>query len=183
LLTRHSQLARTEIGRFTPAARRSDGFSARTGTTSARSGRGESFGEFGRLAEASTVLHPADLVVRDPENLIALIVGGGAPWAPHQPHHHRGADRRNDLRVGSYGRLHPALALLEDRPGLIGAVSSGGVAPPEMAPLDAPPVELRIEEADQRIEVARGGGVKGGLDLCWPDRHAATVALPEVSGE
>jgi hypothetical protein len=80
--------------------------------------------------------------------------------------------------VGSYGRLHPALALLEDRPGLIGAVSSGGVAPPEMAPLVPAPVEFRIEQPHQGNEVApvrvKGGGSPLARSSCGNGnrRHA-----------
>jgi hypothetical protein len=99
-----------------------------------RQGRGEAFGEFRCLAQTSTILHLADLVVLD-----------RAPWAPHQPHDDRASDRRYDLSARTYARLHNALALLEDRPGLIRAVSGGSVPPPEMAPLGASPVQIRIE--------------------------------------
>jgi len=34
-----------------------------------------------------------------------------------------------------------------------------------MAPLDPSPVEIRIEQAHQGIEIAINGGVEGGLDL------------------
>src|SRR5262245_58394731 len=63
----------------------------------AQATRREALGEFRRFAEAPTILHLADLVVLDPQNLIALLVGVGPSRAPYQPQHHRAPGRRYDL--------------------------------------------------------------------------------------
>jgi len=55
------------------------------------------------------------------------------------------------------------------------------VPPPEVASRDASPVQIRIEQLHERIELARSGCVKGGLDLRWSDRHAATLALASLA--
>jgi hypothetical protein len=64
-----------------------------------------------------------------------------------------------DEFVGSYPSVArpagcPLRLLLEDRPGLVGALSAGGFAPPEEAALDAPPNRVRREQSRERFRVA-----------------------------
>ncbi len=63
----------------------------------------------------------------------------------------------------------PVLDLLkpvfEDRPGLLGAVSAGRSPPPEMAPRNASPLEIRGQKSHKRLDVAGKGDVEGCLYL------------------
>jgi hypothetical protein len=54
---------------------------------------------------------------------------------------------------------------LEDRPGLVGPVSARRSTPPQVAPRRAPPIELGVEECDERVDVTAGGGVEGPADM------------------
>jgi len=52
-----------------------------------------------------------------------------------------------------------------------------------MTPLQASPVEVRIEQADNQVEVAAHGSVVGGLDLGWADLpHERSVPVGRQPG-
>ncbi len=70
--------------------------------------------------------------------------------------------------------------VFEDRPGLLGAVSAGRSPPPEMAPRNASPLEIRGQKSHKRLDVAGNGDVEGRLYL-FLIRHGTSQAASESS--
>ncbi len=80
-------------------------------------------------------------------------------------HHERLAGLPDDLGVRGCASGNYLGAPLEDRPGLICTVSGGGPAPPEMSPFRAFPIDLRVEQVNQWIEIAGHGRITRPLDF------------------
>jgi hypothetical protein len=89
---------------------------------------------------------------------------GGVPAGPY------------DRCLGRRGRIHHSPALLEDRPGLIRAVSPGGLSPPQVPTLEAPPIQVCVHQVDQTTHVAGHGLVVRSLKVLRLDpAHAQRV--------
>jgi hypothetical protein len=114
------------------------------------------------------VLHVDNQAVVHPEHLVLpeLLVGGG--FAPPQLDHDALVLGRDDLGGGA-GDLATGIdggarnAMSEDFTSLVGTVSAGYMAPPEVATVDAPPFHVRGEEGDKRLDVATNGSIEGRL--------------------
>jgi hypothetical protein len=129
--------------------------------------RSDPLGEFHCFAERSSVVDHADLVVLDPEDLIPLLVVGAASWPPDELDDDEVFAVLYNLNARAHARVDDELAVFEDRPGLIGAVSRRRVSPPEVAALNASPVKVWMKQPNQGIEVAVYRGVEGGSNVRW----------------
>lgn len=118
-----------------------------------------------RLARAAVVRDLPDLVVPEPEHLEQLAVVVETAGAPPEPDHEAVCALGHDVRRRGHARIDHQDPLLEDRPGLVRAVSSRRLAPPPPAPFESLPVQVRMQQADQRIDVTRDRCVVGLLDL------------------
>jgi hypothetical protein len=89
---------------------------------------------------------------------------GGVPAGPH------------DRCLGRRGRIHHSPALLEDRPGLIRAVSPRGLSPPQVPTFETPPIQVCVHQVDERAHVAGHGLVVRSLKVLRLDpAHAERV--------
>lgn len=113
-------------------------------------------------APRAAVLHVDDLAVAQRQHLkqranTATVVVS----APPELHHHS-TTARLDHRRGQRPHLLPAM--LEDRPGLVRAASTRRPTPPQPAAGNAPPLQSRREERDERVEIAIDRGPERNLD-------------------
>jgi hypothetical protein len=110
-----------------------------------------------------------DLAVRDGDVLEDEWIGAAIVVAnPVDADYERALSGYDEL-VGTYSFVtrsprRPFLLLLEDRPGLIGALSAWSLAPPEKAALDASPDRVRREQARERLGIALVERRVGGAD-------------------
>ena len=66
----------------------------------------------------------------------------------------------------------------EDRPGLLGPVSGRRPSPPEVTAGDAAPVDLGVEQRDERLDITLAVGTYRSLDLLT-HRGAHDGSIPE----
>jgi len=125
----------------------------------------------------AVVLHVDDLAVPEAEDLEELGRFRRVRFLPGEPDDNAGSGLGDDLgmRVEDRRLGDASGSVLEDRPGLVGTVSARRVAPPQVAPGDATPVEVRVEQPDERFEVSRDGGVERGLGPFCVGRHGAPL--------
>lgn len=132
-----------------------------------------------RLESITAILHVDDFAVPQAKDLEQL--GGVAtlPPAPLQADNETGVGLRDDLCSGIHDlALGDALrAVLEDRPGLLRAVSARRAAPPEVSGRHASPLEAGVKQLDKRFDISTNGSVEGGLDAVSVTRHRSFSPL------
>lgn len=121
------------------------------------------------LAAVPVILHVDDLVAAQANDLEQLRCLENIRPAPLQADDHTGVRSCDHLCSWVYdvGPGDALRSLLEDRPGLFGAVSARRVLPPQVSAGDASPFETFIEQLDKGLDVSPSRGVEGRLDaLC-----------------
>jgi hypothetical protein len=93
------------------------------------------FGDSHGPAQGPVFGDVSDLVILHREHLIPLIIGVDIERPPLQVHHEAVSHCRGNLGARLHVRSQNSFTVLEDRPGLIRAVSRGCVSPPQMTAL------------------------------------------------
>ncbi len=128
-----------------------------------------------RFEAVAAILDVHDLAVPQAKDLEQLGRVTTVPPAPLQSDNETGVGLRDHLCSGIHDLTlnHALRAVLEDRPGLLRAVSARRAAPPQVSGRHAPPLEARVEQVDQRFDISANGSVEGGLDALSVTRHLA----------
>ena len=127
------------------------------------------------------VLRVDDLVSVKSEHLVELEVRRRPGLSPPQGHE-EGLPGAGDHLCASVARLLVSDLLdpvLEDRPGLIRSVSARRSSPPEMAPGNAAPLEIRRQKSDKWLNVAGKRGVESRLYLIRMG-HRTSASDPKI---
>lgn len=126
-----------------------------------------------RLESIAAILQVDDLAVPQAKDLEQLGRVATVPPAPLQADNQTGVGLRDHVCSGVHDlALNDAQrAVLEDRPGLLRAVSVRRAAPPQVSGCHASPLEARVEQLDQRFDISANGSVEGLLDALSVSRH------------
>lgn len=116
-----------------------------------------------RLESIAAILHLDDSAVPQAKDLEQLGRVATVPPPPLQADNETGVALRDHLCSGIHDlALNDApRAVLEDRPGLLRAVSARRPAPPQVSGCHASPLEARVEQLDQRFDISANGSVEG----------------------
>ena len=144
------------------------------GTAGAESRRGTD--RLQRLEAIAAILHVDDLAVAQAKDLEQLGCVATVRSAPLQANHETSVGLGDHLCSGIHDlAVNDALgAVVEDRPGLLGAVSARRAAPPQVSGCHASPLEVGVEQLHQRFDISTDGSVEGGLDALSVTRHRSS---------
>ena len=132
--------------------------------TSARSLSGEAFRSPSGWPELPVVGDLPDLPIVEPQYLEQFTIGNLADGSPAQLYDARGSRVPHEARLGHRVGGDHATAVLEDRPGLGGAVLGGRPAPHPVPALESTPLEIGGKQSDERLQVASNRSVIRALD-------------------
>ena len=126
-------------------------------------------------APIAVILYVDDFAIPQPKDLEQLSCPRSIRNPPLQADDYTGVRGGDHLCSGieDLGLGDALRSVLEDRPGLVRAVSARRVPPPQVSARHASPFEVLIKQHSKGLDVSGNGSVEGGLEALCVSPHRA----------